>query len=527
MILAGRIEEFAEGLGRVQVVNEEVILWSGDGVRVVRGKGIETLCYDLAGTALKPEGLLSVVPDGVWWIQSKPRRATFVDVFDKGLQYPEQCGIKLDQGDRSGEWLIGRETSKLESGEFRTRVVLKHLFRDEVKHSGESDYGLNQWTDGEFVYAFSDDDAELRCLDTELRVRWRQPVPARRPPRSLNRGVNFVGDQVVVADVFGRSADAELAAVAFHRETGERLWETRLPGEGGSGVNRHGERLYAALDDRMVVLDLTDGRVVVDEPSGFPQPEVGKNRLTVFTDGEHILAAHSETLRVFSGDGRTLLDEVELPTPPTPFVFGGKAGTARGHYKLRLHMAAVHAGRVYVPMEAYKFVAGLLILEPSSDCDGGGITVSPRLPARLETVPDGRGLHGYRLSMGGGGFDRLLRHAKVQLAEVAQYLGQIQAAHDHFDPLFNGRITLSVASREVSADGEEELGRAVEVINQFCRMHGVYAPAMKGSRKSKWVQVSLDLTEEIPSLPEQGIELDDYLTELMAEQARHERSEAE
>lgn len=152
------------------------------------------------------------------------------------------------------------------------------------------------------------DGNQLVCLDRQWQRLWTVTLDKR--PRSpwVEFGPMFSEDVVVVMSGIN-DARNEADLLAYSKQDGALRWCQRFEREVQAQVID--DRVYVAAGARMLVLDAQSGRVLVDANSGL----TAAGDTTLWSDGRHLffLSYKDRAVRVFSGDGQTLLNAWELP----------------------------------------------------------------------------------------------------------------------------------------------------------------------------------------------------------------------
>lgn len=105
--------------------------------------------------------------------------------------------------------------------------------------------------------------------------------------------VEFHGDPLLTADLVVTGSDRRQPGgvghvYAFGREDGQLRWKYTTPHGVATNIVAAGSRAYAVtLDDELVCLDLSTGRVLWTRPTGFSNPEFHFNS-TPAVDQDHV-----------------------------------------------------------------------------------------------------------------------------------------------------------------------------------------------------------------------------------------------
>lgn len=319
-------------------------------------------------------------------------------------------------------------------------------------------------------------------LDAQLRERWRYAYDRECHPW-VNNAPRLTGDLVLVLEGRGPVVKTDFKITALRNSDGSVAWTKILPTSLFNTTLCEG-RLAMVAGDRLYVLDVETGATLVDRPTGFELDAtvlVQPVSALATPDAIVVFHQHDKTIRIFSADGTDILQDILLPMPPGP----------HAAWRFQPNVASLpiwRGGKVYCLLDQETGCGAVAVLTPT---DGEPtITIKPRLPFRLEHVPDGEGGRSYRLSIAHDDLDQLVAALRYELRELCMYCGQFggnyRQPHDHADPLFNGRVVVAVDAKQLPDQAKQELEAGLIETESFLREYMcVVAPYQPPSAEPK------------------------------------------
>lgn len=454
------ILEYADNyLSGFQCFRDQVYFDENGHIRRVNGNDTEVVFRKSQGRFpqryLTSEGLW--VRDGDVYV--------FIDVSNSGARYPALRDLYISSiragdlvvsvgpiGDRvpTSEQYLG--VKNLKTGALRTATLYTSRFS----------------TDGEHIFAYVIEPTRmLACFDMDLNLVWKNELTKIYFASVRDKEPQLYQDLVIFNVGTDVREETEFEITAFSKADGRVVWThsyERAPYRSFLA----GDKVYMSLDTRMVVLDAATGNTLIDEPSGFTRlSHIGRRRspsMCLSPVNNELLACAAGSIRVFSSNGKTLLQDITLPRPESCHAFAGfrvDVGTT----------PLVHDGKIYCKLDCTDGLGAVAILSPINEGEEPTITIKPRIPYRFEILPDASGSHGYRLHYNHDNLDDLVSAVRYELTELTMYRAQFSRGyrleHDHADPLFNGHVIVSVNRRCLSDDAADELQKALAETENF------------------------------------------------------------
>lgn len=367
--------------------------------------------------------------------------------------------------------------------------------------------------DGVRIYGFRWEPTKaLLCFDLELNLLWEHDLSSRGVLGCQEDDPQFFQDSLIFNGGPTAVKENEFVITAFAKADGRVIWSRTFEQQPRRSI-LVGDKLYLALNLNMVVLDAATGKTLVNESTGFKKNEAFRNaqQITVFPAGDSLLAfgQTDQSIRVFTQDGKSLIQEIKLPRPRSPRAFDPFQPDIPS-------TPLVHHNNIYCKLHHYTGLGAIAILSPTPDSEEPKITIKPRIPYDFSEVPDDQGGHGYQLRYSHDNLDDLVSAARYELMEICQYCGIDRSEHQHFDPLFNGHVIVEVDSAKLPNDAKEELEKMAKAVENFLETFLVRVPFQpfkpkpgetaakkKGRKKSpsyprNQFKIEIELHESVP-----------------------------
>jgi hypothetical protein len=374
-----------------------------------------------------------------------------------------------------------------------------------VKKQLTHDLSIYSSFDGERLYGFRwEPNKALLCFDLELNIAWKSDLSFRGTLWCKDDAPQFFQDLVIFnASVEPIPKDA-FAITAFAKADGSVVW-TRVFERQPRRTILVGDKLYLALDLNMVVLDASTGKTLIDEPTGFKRNEVFRNaqQITVFPAGESLLAfgQTDQSIRVFTQDGKRLVQEIKLPRPNSLRAFDPFQPDIPS-------TPLINHNNIYCKLHHYTGLGAIGILSPTPEGEEPKITIKPRLAYDFSEIPDAQGGHGYRLHYHHDNLDDLVSAARYELMEMCQYCGIDRSEHKHFDPRFNGRVTVAVDQAKLPNDAKDELEKMAQAVEKFLETFLVRVPFQPFKPKPGAAPAKKKGRKKAPSYPRNNFKIE-------------------
>ncbi len=401
---------------------------------------------------------------GGLWVQCRDEnfelkdRYEFVDLFGTGKSY-EPVEIEY------ARFFIGQKSF----GQKDNKLFAKDFEKNEKK-SVSIRHPCFIVSDGNYIFG-SSDGKEFACFDIDLNELWNYPH---------DKWLHFYGNKplptlwknLCICNLGSdRKTKKNGEIVALEKETGRLVWRRLFENE-ASKCLAFGDRLYVASAGRMIVLDAATGEILLDEDSGF---EKSRQDEVLWTDGEFLCMVNPfshGSIRVFSGDGKRMVQELRYPDPYL-FSFVPPVKFNDSFY-------------CSLPSIPYTFsgVRGALLkLRPVREGEEPGIHFEKWPEHEVKTVKEGR-YQAYHVFMKDEDPDRIFRYGVIKIREIAAKHGfHTFCNEDWRDKKFNGNIYFTAPVKAFGSGGDKMLEELAHAVDYYVRSLKVFAGNRKGKIK--------------------------------------------
>ena len=446
-------------LGKIYSSNEGVYFIEGNRFRLSFGEEI-ILIKSIQGLIKFQFG-----HGGVWLgrdldeIGKDEPKSIFFDIYQKGLNnkdydYPI-AGCKFFKDDVC----VGYDNNETD-GKY---LFILNFTKNKVKKL--IGYFSNYACDGFNIFS-RDVDGQLICNNMSFEEQWRVSLKKERFKYWGNE-IQLYKNLVIlnVGEDPKKRRDADITA--FSKVDGNVVWIKNVTREPDS-CNIIDDAVYITVDNQMIVLDAETGDVRVDEQMGFSGGR-GVELAILFTDGKNLIALSegTATIKIFTLDGKTLVQEFKVPTPYTP------------SYK---YLPVLHEDKIYVDLTVdFNLVAAMhamLILSPVKEGEEPIIKTEERPPFTKETIKMGKGKaikHEYVYTTHHDNLEDILRFTPIIIKEAACLKGSQMYTTDERDKKFNGKFTLIVDPTHLPEDAEKKIREMAEENEKYLNEMGIYS----------------------------------------------------
>jgi hypothetical protein len=308
----------------------------------------------------------------------------------------------------------------------------------------------------------------ISCLDFDLNTVW---------DYEFDRFVDFVHgnllpypykDLVILNIGVDREKGGDGQIIALSKSDGSLVWKRHFEREPTFIVIN--DRVYVTDDGRMIVLEATTGKTLVDQPAGFETNHPGDS---LWSNGQELFMVNMtlSLIRIFSTDGKTLLQELKIPEPFAP---------------LNSEHFISHDGFYYLSLAIQDMclngaVYGLLILGPAEDQQKAGIVVEPRPYNQVLVKQMEDGQEYCHVILKDHSLEKVLKYGPILMKEYANVKGSQVWSDDRRNPKFNGRIVFSANFDDFSDEDNRKINRMIEETEKWFDTMGVHA----GNRKTE------------------------------------------
>jgi hypothetical protein len=276
----------------------------------------------------------------------------------------------------------------------------------------------------------------VECLSPDLELVWRREFDRHFQGSRSHAPVPY-NDCVIV--VLGWDSETRRSGeiASLRKKDGEITWSRVFEGH-PSTCELIGDRLYIEEAGRLWVLDASSGETIASGDLGFPFAAP----CLLWTEGTRLFAFSGRLVRVFSMDGRELLQEWALPFPY--------------EFKLDLPIVADRAFYVRAPADSGRRLVGssTAVVRFSTDS-----RVAPTTSGLRTTIPADQWpveVHVYALKSGkatryhvtvrGRRAENVVRFAYIVIRWVAQARGASMFNDHRYEKTFDGTVLFSWAT---------------------------------------------------------------------------------
>ena len=383
----------------------------------------------------------------------------FADIFETGKSYEP---VKTEYADIF--------LSNKSFGEKDKKLLVKDFGKNEQNWvSARHEYWLT--SNGKFVFGSSRGN-EFVCFDLNLNELWSYPHDKRL--HHYGKPLPTLWENLCICNLGSdKKTKKNGEIVALEKETGEPVWRRHFKDE-ASMCLAYGDRLYVASAGRMIVLDAATGETLLDEDSGFQRSRQDE---VLWTDGEFLCMVNPSpschgSMRVFSADGRRLLQELGLPDPYC-FISMPPVEFEDGFYWGLGPVSPIFAG-----------VRGALLkLRAVREGEEPGIHFEKWPEHEVKTVKEGR-FQAYHVSMKDDDPDRIFRYGVIKIREIAAMRGFHTFCLDEWrNRKFNGKIYFSAPVKAFGSEGDKMLDELAHAVDYYVRSLKIFAGNRKGGIK--------------------------------------------
>lgn len=396
--------------------------------------------------------------------------AEFYDVYDKGItREDEPLTIAGDCDFLDEETYVIIELGK-DPGLF-----LKRVGREETLHlAGDFIPGVRATRDR---IIFREGGFGVLCCNRSLEVVWQFNTTKEIFSRARSTPILFGETAIVNLGEKADEARGEFDILAFDLRDGRIRWQAVVPTSPGSS-ELYGSRLFTIAGPRMFVIDAASGEIVVDAPHGF----ASELRHQLFPMGEYLIAASEpdSVIHVFSADGGTLLQRIQVPAPYQP---------------LRVQEPIFWKGKVFMQLvirglECRGAYGALLTLE-EEEAKGEQRERTVHIPERPKmtvlTLETPAGEHELAIGVSLDDVDEIIRYGTILLKELAYFRGP--RVGSELDPKHNGVLRLMVDGSRIK---KSDMGRLNEIAG--CAEHHFSSLGFKAGNGKSDFKVTVEVT---------------------------------
>lgn len=313
-------------------------------------------------------------------------------------------------------------------------------------------------TDNDYIYG-RENLEHLVCLDYQLQEKWRVKQELRCYSDEKNEPQIY--QELVILNIgVDNKTRKNFKIAAYKKIDGSLVWKQILDIEPHSST-LVGDKVYIAMGTQMIVLDANTGEIILNEPHGFHNNTHHsvypfKNYLCAFSKPD-------SSIRVFTPDGKSLIQDVELPSPYAP---------------LAKCQPLEHEGKLYQVLGPNNIslagaCGGLLIMSESDDGQEPVVEVEERPYHSVMTAENDKGEHEIVITMSHDDLEDVLRFGEIILKQTAYLKGQQMYPAETRDKKHNGLISFYVDPSRLPKDAGEKIEQMGQEVEEWLKTHDI------------------------------------------------------
>ncbi|HEB54891.1 MAG TPA: hypothetical protein ENI98_01035 [Gammaproteobacteria bacterium] len=373
-------------------------------------------------------------------------REHFIDIFHKGIVHPD-LKVNLE----TGAMLIGDNRIIAFDGNAEEQYL--YIFNLDSnalrKVAGRYRYFTS---DGKYVFVRNHLKLRLVCFDLDLKERWDFSLEGTDYGR-WTKTPQLFEDLVLVNHAFN--------VIAFRKQDGQEVWRYKFDSScGPTCCNLIGDKLYAECFGTGYVINPRNGEVIHEVPLGFPsgeQKQCVNTYFYPFQDKLVALSGHDGSVRVFSDDGATLLQELHCPR----------------EYKISSNTPPVITDdAIYQSVSSrMAFAGGVLVLSISDNESDNVIEIQSRPEIHIIKQGERDGKHAYNLYVDATDADTINRFGQISIKEIHFETGSEvysdDLEYDGRDKQHNGQINFFVDPAQLNESEKKRLKSDIRELEAY------------------------------------------------------------
>ncbi|MCF6209895.1 MAG: hypothetical protein L3J88_01040 [Gammaproteobacteria bacterium] len=406
--------------------------------------GIVSEIYDF-----EEDVLFSFLKGGLWINRGNvdgPKETMYVDIFGVGAVYPKtEFLVSSSAIDAKESFIVGFDYEADPSFLFVANISNLSIIKAIGKYYGFS-------FDGDKIFAVDVVKNWLFCFNLKLEPIWSIHLEG-MDYGDWTKKPQLFGDLVLVNHAFN--------IIAFRKQDGQEVWRYKFDSScDPTCCNLIGDRLYAECFGVGYVINPRNGGVIHEIPLGFLS---SKKKQCVgihfypFQDKLVALSEHDGVVRVFSGDGTALLQELSCPR----------------EYKISSNTPPVITeDAIYQSVYSRTAVAGgVLILSVSGNELDSNIKIQSRPEIYITKQEEQGGKHAYNLYVDATDADTINRFGQISIKEIHFETGSEVYSdyldYDGRDKQHNGKINFFVDPAQLSESEKERLESDLQKLEAY------------------------------------------------------------
>jgi hypothetical protein len=449
-MLKGRISEFPKPVYRVQKFKNTMFFQEGNRIWTIDKRGVHKFFENnklFSGTFCE-QG---------FWICLMEKTGSGEEKFHdelRGFDDREQILGVMDDFPISDSEIVDNLAVVLNCRSENGAFSVKNLENSETYTIENAPIYNFSVCDG-FIYT-NDIYEKIECFDYQLNKIWeRDKGKVNYSASPLAMPMPYKDSVIVNIGSDDNRCNGEILSLA--KNSGDILWSRVLENDISACVLVD-DRVCLAAQGQMVVLDAGSGEILVDEPSGFEKDTMTEG---VCFDGNNLLFINprESKIRVFTADGKQLLQELKIPMPYMPSQYAQMI-YRDGRYYLPLELADMTLGSA---------CSGLLILEKSDNGDGSVVIEKWPVNSTVIRLENETGEEYYHVLVTGETLDDVLRYGEIKLQEVISARGSHNLSDERRNEKFNGELLFSANIDDLGKDAEEKIQYMIQSVEDINR----------------------------------------------------------
>ena len=435
------IVEFGSQQGEIVATDEALYICEGDFLWRYENERYEKYLdfWSYSTFFINSEGMFLIRENEA---ETGSQETIFMDIFDKSIQYPKF------NNSLSTSCFVDDTIMKIEIDE---GIYVYDKIDGRIIHKVNGDYKLKFSANQEnlFVREFSGD---IVCLDLDLVEKWR--VKNVKKVFSSAEVCPQLFDKILIVNL-GENKTPErgdFEIVGINIEDGSVVWEMLIPTSPSSSNFIEG-KVYITVNDRMMVVDGSNGEILVNELHGFK----GDTHHSIYpiTDGLLAISQVDAMVKLFTLDGKRCIQKIMCSESHTVDYFNRPV-----EFENKLYM-----GINYANIEMRGVSGALLILSRSGNAENElKIKFPLRPPFYSSVIETSEGEHEHLVTISHDSLDEIILYSKIFLKQIGHQLHS-DIDKKKRDKKHNGNLHLIIDSVPIAGGSKkrfQEIAESVE-----------------------------------------------------------------
>lgn len=481
---SSEIVEFPSMVRNITSNNEKLYFAIGNKIYLQYKDRLEVILND------KTFGYFLFASGGMWivrdWdcLELDDKKSMFLDIFNKDISYSElDYFLENDYACITNEKYVCTHFDK----DDECYLIVNSFINDE-KWVVKGEFG-RVVCNGDFIFIRKDDDDEksLICYNFELNEMW--TVDLANNLRTYNLGYSYrriylYESMVIIFVGVDEITRKDGLLCTYSMDDGTEIWRKQI-NEDPDFISLIDGRIYMNARGKMLVIKPDTGESIMDEPTGF---EYGcltfpyKDNLLVFCESERCI-------RVFSNDGKTVIQDISIPEPYEPNIN---------------ELPVVYDGSIYLelsrPMNMLRGASNGLLKLTTTEGEPS-IEVKERPPIFMITEEENKKTS-YTLITSHNDLEEITRYLQIRLQEIMMLYGDLGSiSTDKIDLKHTGKIQIFVDPTELPDNTLDEIKSMVEEVIEWADGINIHPGA--GKKYKFKINVSMEIPSNLYCAPPQ------------------------